>query len=548
MITINVSALPEGPWFHNGQLDIRFDYQESNDHVIPGYLISVHDMIPSETVEIGPFGHLIQSKKAWGKLKDKGVKHLRATGELSLSLISYIVGYTGSGFPKASDGNTEYVFRAICGWGSSQEHNLRYFPAPYSTGGHLYECIGGVNGFQRVRFYQDKCLIALERYHGGVLRDGLEWSDEYTTTWLLKYRRTSSGLLYYMGNQVVYSALSESDLGGILYSIPNSGGTLEPTIPSLESVCTYTIEQVCAAVTTAVQSQVRRLDLFKYTNPFVDYGTLALECADQMKYVDDSLLCTILDIAQWRMLQGAVKSFVDPRMWAQAASAFASVFSGRGGWSSLKKITPAATSPYLSGKYAVLPTISDYRRLLKGCEVYSSFANKQRLHSRKVTSFDYPGAESAEHTAVLTVQCSTFPEYPTGVAMKIIAAAKNWGIYPETIVLWDRLIFSFVIDWFIQFGDMLSQVDDYFYVKDYFPVEYGIFSEKWKISMSGTSMVPAGMQVTGAVDFSYYVRWIEGELPTPPVTLTADCTLDQHLVEATALVIQRAVNIPAIKR
>jgi hypothetical protein len=235
-------------------------------------------------------------------------------------------------------------------------------------------------------------------------------------------------------------------------------------------------------------------------------------------------------------------------MWAQAASAFASVFSGRGGWSSLKKITPAATSPYLSGKYAVLPTISDYRRLLKGCEVYSSFANKQRLHSRKVTSFDYPGAESAEHTAVLTVQCSTFPEYPTGVAMKIIAAAKNWGIYPETIVLWDRLIFSFVIDWFIQFGDMLSQVDDYFYVKDYFPVEYGIFSEKWKISMSGTSMVPAGMQVTGAVDFSYYVRWIEGELPTPPVTLTADCTLDQHLVEATALVIQRAVNIPAIKR
>jgi len=350
------------------------------------------------------------------------------------------------------------------------------------------------------------------------------------------YRRSGTSI-YYMGSvSKSGSWYSAAERDSYLASIADTGGSLL-TIYDWHLVAESDPQAAIELLHGSIVADAGGPSVFAEDHP-VDFGELALECASQLRYVDQNILSLIFDVEDWRNFHSLWKNLTNEKGWKAAKAAFERFKAGRGKLTDLVDLFKPGSSTFLFTKYAVLPTVSDCERLLTAAGRSSLYLKQQRLHSRRVTSMDVPNASYATHTAVLTVQCAEYPTWFTGEVQSMIGEMKRWGLYPEMMNLWDIIPYSFVVDWFVPIGDLLTDMDNYLTVKNYFPVEYCIMSEKWEVGKPITSFLPLS-GATGDVVYSYYTRWITLEVPLPPVTLEAESTLGNHLVEATALVLQR---------
>lgn len=541
MITIDVSALPGGNWkAHGGNEVARLNTRK----MVYGPLISPNAQ-PANTSYQLEVGSISTGKKTWGQLRDRSCKHMTASGTLTVPLGSLQQG-TQDGYPYAfaAGSSTKVLYSTTLCWGQAFEwlETVPVAQAMYPPDLGVYTCPDGMRTSYTAHWEGDKLLLAWTTINGTIYRNGLVNQASSIVTRIFRYVRGSGanvGKIHYVG------------MSGILYRVP-TGADLSTnfaaiTVPwnnfttqtQYQSGASTTPELVLSYVSSAVQAQFEKLDLFSEA-AFTDFGQLAIECAKQLRYVDRNVLGLIFDVTEWRNIHSLWKNLTTSAPWQAASAECNRVFrQHKGNWRSYRRITRPVASVYLGTKYGVLPTSDDVRRLFQGIRKFSSFRKKQRLHSRRVTSVVYPDACYGLHTAVLTVQCGQFSDDVSGKAMKVIAGMKAFGMYPETVNLWDRLAYSFVLDWFVQFGDLFEDVDWYLNVKDYFPVDYCVLSEKWSKGVTATSMVPANMPATGIVEFSYYTRWISGSVPLPTVSLNAKSSADKHLTEAAALILVR---------
>lgn len=475
-----------------------------------------------------------------GRMRDKEVSHLNAYGQIQLPRTTHVVDSDPLwGLPRVkTTAGTYYVVSPPLSWGEEALIERIVPSYTYLYGGQSFRVETG-RGKWYIVWSGDKAVLVSELDNPQVTRVSNESvyiaASRKGTIWPM---RRAGGRIYRFPMQTkTDDYFTGVERQAALTSVPSTGGTIRAiqswTMVDYGSTASM-IDDITFAIARDMQKDKLQLDFHP-----TDFGDLALECSAQTRFVDQNVLSLIFDVDDWRHIHTLWKNLTNTSGWRSALRAFNRVKSGKGHLSDLPEMFKPGSSTYLFGKYAVLPSVSDIRRLVAGAERSASYLHRQRLHSRRVTVIDDPTALSALHTAVMTVQCDTYPTSITGAMQWFIGEWKKWGLFPSVTNLWDILPYSFVVDWIVQYGDLFKDVDAYLETRDYFPIEYVVMSEKWEKTKSISKIAPQFSAATGNVTYSYYVRWISSELPLPTVSLEAESTAGLHLLESTALVIQR---------
>lgn len=546
MIRFEVSELAQGYTLMSGSLTVRTYAGSGNTAIARNaelntvyFVLSAEDS-PGATIYEVPVGNRpIHGDKVYGQMRDKEVNHLNASGTVYLPSSTVLTGASPiMGLPTVYmiPNSQTRIASTPRYWGQALEI-VRTLPTyDYTYSGKTYR-VRAATGRWFTRFDGDKMIIVAECEYPevwNVTNNTLSIAASVAGRVTMWSRR--NGLIYAHGTYSISgSYYSGSQQLAYLASIPSTGGTLYPTVALTETSYGDTSELV-DELSESIRRQLSRSSLHLDEHP-ADFSELALECSAQMKVVDQNVLLLVLDVDDWRHFSTLWKNFANSRGWKRALRSYKQLKRG-GNMKDLINMFKPGSSAYLFGKYAVLPSVSDVKRLIAGVQRSSLYLKRQRIHSRRVTSLDEPTALSAQHTAVITVQCSQYPSDFLGITQRAIAGMKKWGLYPGVQNLWDMLPYSFVIDWIVQYGDLFKDVDEYLDQKYYFPVSYCVMSEKWEVSKSISSIAP-GSPASGEVAFSYYTRWISREIPLPSVSLSVESTAGNHLLESSALVLQR---------
>lgn len=521
-----------------------------------GALLSVSNTPASPESDTVDFGWLVQGKEATGALRDKGVSHLSASGDVTIVCNGPVSAVTNGNLVVNRAGGQTLTTEAVLPWGSDYDCFHQWEAGPWFHPGLQvwYRREHPSELSAHYYFYGDVLFVVFQKQ----IYDGYRGTETTPFTLALKtsdvaiYRRSGNNI-YYCG-YLVASANNATVLIGNSYQMPTranlgtiagnytSGGT-NVTVTDVVLTNVSTPVAAVAGLKSALELGLSERDVWGFFQrpEEVDFGKLALQCADQLKLVDKNILFLIFDaedVTNWRMLW---KQMLSSNTWRNAKRSWDLIFkhhSSRPGKETVRTVFKPLTSTYLFTKYGVLTAVSDIRRLVEGIDAFVHQPLYQRLHSRQVVSLQEPVGSSHTYTAILTVECAKYPKDILGKIQSMIAETKRWGVYPRITDLWDIIPYSFCIDWFIQFGDFFDDVANFLDVKDYFPVKEVISSEKWEYQVDAADIVPE-YGASGQIHFKYYTRWISKELPLPPVHLEAASGLDNHLVEATALVLQR---------
>lgn len=542
MLTISVPVLPTGGLRKNFVHQATYAYMP--EKVLPGPLLSIQDPIEDSVVELQR-GSLTQDDKAWGKLRDHGVKHFAVHGDIQCPQDTYQQGTNANGDPYAVEvgTNLQVPYTSVLPWGSSYERTYLWTVDPYVLSGRTYTCPDGIRMTQRFVWSYNKALWVTVTERGAKLRDGSVFTASSVTTVISKWLRKSDvGKLLNVPSNVTLTRLpTSSDYTAALLAIPLPGndGYAVALTQFVEGEGTD-LAMFVQSLDMGVDAEIRRIGLLRRSEyvPDTVFGDLALECATQVKFVKENVLGLFVDIADWRQTAGFFRLLRNDNLWRNTRTAMSLLGNKyRKRLKYIKATLGAPASAYLGAKYGVLPTVSDLRRLMSGVEnAYLNATAQQRLHSRQVASIVYPDSVSGTYTATLTVEVAKWPDDFLGHVSNFITDAKRWGLYPEMQNVWDVLYASFVADWVVNISDYLTQLQDYKNLEHWFPVKYCICSEKWERAVTITELVPSYYRATGVVEFTYYVRWMSREVPLPnPSMRTMVSQLGKHSVEATAL-------------
>jgi len=371
-----------------------------------------------------------------------------------------------------------------------------------------------------------------------VLDDGTEvWGPGVLCQWQ-RFRRSGDDL-YALDGSNQYTPLSGPQIASLLENCANTGGTKRPVHSILQGQSASS--DFLTSVLDRIEDRMPTYHVVVTDHRYV-LGELALECAKQLDFVQTNVLFLLYDVADWKSFHGMWKYVTHQTTWLQAIEASKQFVRGDMTRREFHDLFDPASSTYLFAKYVVLPDVSDVKRLAQGIGRSALFLDDQRLHSRKVDQIDIPGTLTSTLTTVMTVETKKYPSNVVGKVQELIALAKRFGMYPEMVNLWDAVRYSFVVDWFVQFGDLFRDVDDAMDVENYFPVHHVIMSEKWEQTMAGAVVLGEDYDrfaIDGVLAYKLYTRWITEEIPLPPVSLSWESALGNHLVESGALILQR---------
>lgn len=475
-----------------------------------------------------------------GTLRDKPVYHTAVAGDLQISTRSITWGsrlITGVSYPYGRSTQGDVVFSGTVIWGSDYEANYSHRWTPVSVTGVLYTQAPSTSTYAAT-FSGVYCIFSQTTVRAATYADGVPFRSADVFGIHRLFRRDVDGRVYEVKLLSLSGRPSKSELwvafAGWMY-------------PGLGTACATTVLLPSSELgdpTGLANAFLDKIAIFEWPHLLldlepVDYGELAVHCAQQMNYVDSTVLSVIFDIRDWGNFHKMWRNLLNTEGWRHATYAFKAFRSGHGKRKHLRNLFNPSSSLYLFGTYAVMPTSHDVRRLYAGVADLATRPARARIHSRQVVPLDYPGTINARFTAVLTVVTGTWPLGISGKIQELIGLTKRWGIYPNLTALADVVKYSFVVNWFIQFSETLSDCDRYLDVKNYFPVEYCIQSAKWEVGYTSVALVPSTL-VTGDVVYSHYHRWISSSVPLPSVDpLRRGSGLLVHGVEATALVLQR---------
>jgi len=546
MIRFEFFDAGSGPWFAFTPGSIIPNYSGEYGYDGPYRLdvpIGAVSMQPVLITERRLGNRPIYGEKVVGSRRDKEVSHLNATGTIRLPRSTFLEFESVSGYNEYYDTRLKRLCQVSepVPWGDeSVVYKLSTPVRRYLYNGTLRRVEPSLLTTY-CKFAGNKMILVSELIRGAVYEElsGKQVAPGGVSSTIRRgYRKAVSGTYQFRYFPILSTTgtYTPAQQQSYLDSITESGGTLHSEM-AFELKTTPNTEAVVDEISSRIQAKLGRISLHLDEHP-TDFGNLGLECSAQLKFVDENVLLLILDVDDLRNFRKLWKNVVNLEGWRRSAAISKRFYQGNGKWKHIPDALKPAGSAYLFEKYVVKPNVSDVKRLLDGARRAASWAGKQRLHSRKVTPLSDPTASYATHTAVLTVQCDTYPTGVTGGIQMMIGGMKRWGIYPEMVNLWDVLPYSFVADWFVQVGDFLEGVDDYMNQKWYFPIQYCIMSEKWEVGRDINSIAPL-RGATGTVRFSYYTRWISRELPLPPVSLSAESRAEKHLLESSALVLGR---------
>jgi len=194
-------------------------------------------------------------------------------------------------------------------------------------------------------------------------------------------------------------------------------------------------------------------------------------------------------------------------------------------------------SSYLGMQYGVLPFKDDLKN------IYEALIRRVPRIDRYGLRNVYGGRTQMTTVDEITYTCQQ--SVKLGVAnedsrlLSLINGIESWGFLPTFENVWDLVPLSFVIDWFVQVGDLLESVDARLRYERY-DIKYATTSQK---DTRRLTLVPtASSPYSGSLECVSYVRGVDLTVDPPPLALTTSLQVSDHWLEAGALIVVRSKN------
>lgn len=196
---------------------------------------------------------------------------------------------------------------------------------------------------------------------------------------------------------------------------------------------------------------------------------------------------------------------------------------------SLKRLS----SEYLGINYGILPTISDLNAIWASFHVVKYLDRDENL-ILTAGSTDSVSKGMVSYTSVRRVKLAVAKE--DSAVQSIYQRLVDVGIFPTFVNLWDLVPYSFVIDWFVDIGDLLKRIDQKIYFST-LNIAYATTSQKdvTEYSFVATNDFP----FSGKVTQKGYHRRVSNHCPAPTLSGPKTTRGFDHYVEAGALILQR---------
>lgn len=191
---------------------------------------------------------------------------------------------------------------------------------------------------------------------------------------------------------------------------------------------------------------------------------------------------------------------------------------------------------YLGVQYGVLPTVSDLKTLYEAITAatlpYFDSNNYQVLTAGRS---DDRTSSTGRVEVIDRIKIAINPSDPR--LFTLSEKMRNLGGFPSIDNLWELVPYSFVIDWFVNVGDMLEEIDTRYRVAK-LPIVYATRSTKVIFEPN----LPETLTERGAlgdVKLVYYDRTVSEQPPLPTLNFEVSNSLPSHWLEAGALIVAR---------
>jgi len=189
---------------------------------------------------------------------------------------------------------------------------------------------------------------------------------------------------------------------------------------------------------------------------------------------------------------------------------------------------------YLSVKYGILPTISDLQRIRDAFKKVRPYLDKNGFKSYSAGHIEHLTSGNEYYELEQHIKLGIDNEDNALQALE--QGLENIGMLPTMENLWDLIPYSFVVDWFVQVGDLLERADACQRLMR-LNIRYATMSRK---STAQKRILPRiGSPYFGTAVWVHYHRWVSDQCPVPPLSLKANISDFNHWLEGGALLLQR---------
>lgn len=189
---------------------------------------------------------------------------------------------------------------------------------------------------------------------------------------------------------------------------------------------------------------------------------------------------------------------------------------------------------YLGVEYGVMPTISDLKSIVNAFKRLGPYIDSNGFDTYSAGSFASLVKGETFFSLEQHIKLAIGDE-DSGLS-SLLSRLESMGTLPTLENIWDLVPYSFIIDWFVDVGELLERVDTNLRLLR-LDIRYVTMSRKAIISgfLVGGPEAP----YTGPVDLVQYHRWVSDQCPAPPLALQTTFQDFDHWLESGALLVQR---------
>lgn len=198
------------------------------------------------------------------------------------------------------------------------------------------------------------------------------------------------------------------------------------------------------------------------------------------------------------------------------------------------KLLKGLSDNYLTVKYGILPTIDDLKSIVESFKKIKPYIDKNGFSTYSAGFTDSKVIGDITFKLEQHIKLAIADE--DSAFYDFIERMESTGFAPNFENLWDLVPYSFVIDWFVDFGDFLERIDTRLRLAR-LPIRYVTSSIKrtatWELKPT------LEFPYVGSIELAHYQRWVSDQCPAPPLFLETTFQDFSHWLEAGALLIQR---------
>lgn len=204
---------------------------------------------------------------------------------------------------------------------------------------------------------------------------------------------------------------------------------------------------------------------------------------------------------------------------------------------SKKRFLKGLSDDYLTVRFGLLPTISDLQDIVKAMRKLKPFVDRNGFNVYTARHDDSTVVDDVDYRLEQHLKLAIGQE-DSGL-LALIERLDSMGTLPTLERLWDLVPYSFLIDWFVDVGDLLERVDTRLRLLR-LEIRYVTMSQKQIATMK---VVPTpSIPLDGTISLVRYNRWVSDQCPAPPISAATPFRSFSHWLDLSALLVQRAAR------